>query len=672
MKDLHILILEDEPADAELAERELRKGGITYSSRRVETKEAFLKELKDFKPDIVLADYRLPSFDGLSALMIVKEQCPDVPFIFVSGAIGEEFAIETIKKGATDYVLKGRLSSLVPAVNRALREVEGRAERKQAEEALQESIRLIDQAKREWESSVDSIPQVICLIDCQGYIFRVNRAVERWNIDQVANVKGKKIHEFLHPACADSACYLKTFLSQAWEQLSYGRSTECEYYDSVLGRYIQVQIQPILPDICRIGGETESYAVVVVHDITGRKKGEERLKEYANELERANEELRKIDEIKSEFVSVASHELRTPLAAIKSAVQLILKGKTGEINESQEKFLSMADRNINRLTNILNNFLDLSRIESGKIWMNFEEIDLKGPIEFTLSLLKTKANEKSIQLKIDFPSELPSVYADRERLEQILTNLIGNAIKFTPENGEISVSAKPLRREKNMVAISVRDSGIGIPEEQLNKVFDKFYQVEDSLQRSVSGTGLGLAITKGLIEASHGKVWVESEVGKGSTFTFTLPISKGEKRDLRFRFIFNKEFQRALENHSSLTLLLIEVLDESDEGKETSLEQLEEGLNQCLNRKTDIVVRLGRGKMLAALCEADLNGARVICQRIEEEFQKHSVEGRHPPPIIKVGMATYPEEVLSKRELFRKAKGRLMEVNESKKDFNRR
>jgi PAS domain S-box-containing protein len=660
MKDLRILILEDEPTDAELAERELRKGGITYSSRRVETKEAFLKELKDFAPDLILSDFKLPAFDGLSALTITKEQLPDIPFILVTGALGEEKAVEILKSGASDYILKHNLSKLPYSVLRAVRETEEKKERIRAEKALEESFKLISQAKREWESSVDSIPQVICLIDCQGYIFRVNRTVERWNLDQ--NVKGKNVHEVLHPHCTDSNCYLETFWSQAWEKLTYGRSTECEVYDRVLERYLHVQVQPILHSICRIGEETASYAVVVIHDITERKRAEERLKEYANELERANEELRRIDEIKSEFVSVASHELRTPLAAIKSAVQLILKGKTGAINENQAKFLLMAERNIDRLTNLLNDLLDLSRIESGKIWMNFEEIDVKGPIEFTLSSLKTKANEKSIQLKMDFPTELPTVYADREKLEQILTNLIGNAIKFTPDGGDISVSARPFHENRNEVAISVRDSGIGIPEEQLNKVFDKFHQVEDSLQRSVSGTGLGLAITKGLVEAGHGKIWVESEVGKGSTFTFTLPISEGEKRDLRFRPILDREFQRALENHSSLTLLLIEVLDESYEGKETLLEQLEEGLNQCFNRRTDIVVRLGRGKMLAALCEASLDGAQVIRQRIEEELQKHFIEGRHPPPIIKVGMATYPEEVLSKRELFRKAKDRLRGV----------
>jgi signal transduction histidine kinase/DNA-binding response OmpR family regulator len=658
-KELRILMLEDAPTDAELIEYQLHRAKISFTSKRVETREDFVRELHDFVPDLILSDYRLPSFNGLEALEITLKESPDIPFILATGALGEEKAVEILKSGASDYILKDNLSKLPSSILRAVREAQEKRERKRAEKALEESFKLISRGKREWESTVDSIPQLICLIDCQGCILRTNRVVEQWNLGQVVNVKCKSLHELLHPGCADSACYMEAFWSQAWEELKYGRSTECEVNDRVIGRYLHVQVRAISHGICRKGEETASYAVVVVRDITERRLAEERLKEYATELERANQGLRKIDEIKSEFVAVASHELRTPLAAIKNAVQLMLQGRTGEINENQAKFLLMAERNINRLTSILNNLLDLSRIESGKIGLQFEEIDIREPIEFVLSSLKPQADGKSVQLNVEVEKDLPSVYGDRAKVEQILTNLVGNAIKFTLQGGTISVLAAPYHGDGNMVAISVRDSGIGIPEDQLEKVFEKFYQVEGSLHRTVSGTGLGLAITKGLVEANHGKIWVESEVGKGSTFTFTLPISKGEKRDLRFRYILDKEFQRALENHSHLTLFLIEVLEEKAEVKDTLLAQLEEKLKQCLGRKTDVVLRLGRGKILSALCEADLKGAHVIHQRIAEELQKHPITGKDVPPLIKVGKATYPEEALSKRELFRKAKDRL-------------
>lgn len=399
--------------------------------------------------------------------------------------------------------------------------------------------------------------------------------------------------------------------------------------------------------------------MIRLHKVLDEKQRFVSLKDYAYELERANKELRKIDDIKSEFVSVASHELRTPLAAIKNAVQLILKGKTGEINENQVKFLSMAERNINRLTNILNNLLDLSRIESGKIDIKFEELDIRAPIEFVVSSLKSQADGKSIQLRTEMSQELPSVYGDREKVEQILTNLLGNAIKFTPEGGEVIVFAKPLDAQERGLAISVSDTGIGIPEDQLEKIFDKFHQVEGSLHRSVSGTGLGLAITKGLVEANYGTIWVQSEIGKGSTFTFTLPLSKGERRDLRFRSVFDREFQRAQDNRSPLTLFLIEIREEKPEIREALLNQLEEQVKLCLCRKADITLRRERDRVLTVLCEADLKGADAVRRRIEGEIQKCTSNRTEGLPTIRLGMATYPAEVLSKRELFRKAKERL-------------
>jgi signal transduction histidine kinase/GGDEF domain-containing protein len=404
--------------------------------------------------------------------------------------------------------------------------------------------------------------------------------------------------------------------------------------------------------------------IVRIRKVLDEKQRFVRLKDFADRLEKANQELRRIDGMKSEFVSVASHELRTPLAAIKNAVQLVLKGTAGKINENQEKFLSMAERNINRLTNILNDLLNLSKIESGKIELKFENIGLKGIIELTASSLRPHADGKSIKIDLEINEPLPAVYGDPEKIERILTNLVGNAIKFTPEGGRILIIAQPLAHDEktgygDRVAVSVKDTGIGIPEDQLEKIFEKFHQVEGSLHRSVSGTGLGLAITKGLVEAHQGKIWVESEVGKGSTFTFTLLISEGERRDPHFRFILDKEFQRAQENGVPLTLFLIQLSNERDEVREAVFDQLEEKVKQCLCRKEDILLRREKEKILAALCEANLEGAQVIRRRIEEGIQKRPSEGHEADFVIKVGTATYPEEAASKAELFRLAQERL-------------
>jgi len=382
------------------------------------------------------------------------------------------------------------------------------------------------------------------------------------------------------------------------------------------------------------------------------------------DLERANEELKKIDAMKSEFVSVASHELRTPLAAIKNAIQLILSGKTGEINDNQTKFLSMAERNINRLTKILNDLLNLSKIESGKIELKFEDVVLKSLAELTVSLLRPQADGKSIKVITEIPDELPAVYGDKEKIEQILINLIGNAIKFTPGEGNIYVSATPFFEERegglsHKIAISVKDTGIGIPPEHLSSIFEKFYQVEGSLQRSVSGTGLGLAITKGLVEAHQGKIWAESGVGKGSTFTFTLPVLEEERREPHFRYVLDREFRRAQKNDLPLSLFLIELAEQKKEIEDDLLKELEMRIRQSLCRKGDILLRRKAEKILVALCEADAKGVQAIRQRMEEDVQKNPIKGPDGPWAIKIGVATFPEEGLSKRELFRKAKEQL-------------
>ncbi|MEI9476935.1 MAG: hybrid sensor histidine kinase/response regulator, partial [Deltaproteobacteria bacterium] len=232
-----------------------------------------------------------------------------------------------------------------------------------------------------------------------------------------------------------------------------------------------------------------------------------KLRDWAAQLERVNQELKKLDEMKSEFISLASHELRTPLTAVRSAIQLMLNGKTGKINRAQKKFLSISEVNVNRLTKIVNNLLDLSQIKSGRIEMRCEDLDLTDLIKFIIACLKPQAAGKAVELRSDIQKGFRTVYGDREMVEKIFINLIGNAIKFTPERGEVIVSAR-VSEEENKALISVRDTGIGIRKDQLEGLFKRFHQVEDSSRQCMDGTGLGLALTKGLVEAQEGEIWV--------------------------------------------------------------------------------------------------------------------------------------------------------------------
>jgi signal transduction histidine kinase len=214
---------------------------------------------------------------------------------------------------------------------------------------------------------------------------------------------------------------------------------------------------------------------------------------------------------------MVSHELKTPLTAMRTSAQVL--EAAGIATETKREMLDIILRNIDRQTNLVNDLLDLSRIESGRMKLKFERVSLDSLIADSIESVKHAASEKGIKQNLELSESLSSVKGDREKLTQVVINLLNNAIKFTPRSGEITIKTIELNGQ---VEVKVRDTGIGIPPEDLDKVFDKFYQVDSTLTREAGGTGLGLAICKGIVEAHNGKIWAESELGKGSTFIFTL------------------------------------------------------------------------------------------------------------------------------------------------------
>ena len=260
------------------------------------------------------------------------------------------------------------------------------------------------------------------------------------------------------------------------------------------------------------------------------------------EIIETNQKLEKLERLKSEFISIVSHELRTPLTAIKNSLDILSTGKCGEMNESGSKFLSMATRNVQRLTGIINDLLDLSKIEAGKMEYNFSNINIHNVIEDVKLTLIGLAKEKNIEIIVEEASALPQINADTQRLEQVLTNLVSNAIKFTPENKYITIRAnvansKQLKTNEcfiedikklsgEYIVLCVEDEGIGIDEKDLLRVFDKFAQIENSLSRKVGGSGLGLPIAKQLIEAHQGAIWCDSRINEGSKFYVAIPVAE--------------------------------------------------------------------------------------------------------------------------------------------------
>ncbi len=261
-------------------------------------------------------------------------------------------------------------------------------------------------------------------------------------------------------------------------------------------RILDVRTDPVLDE----SGAYLGY-VATLHDVTAE---------------------REVGQMKNEFVSTVSHELRTPLTSIKGYVDLILEGEAGEINEIQREFLGIVKENADRLVDLINDMLDISRIESGRIHLKIQPLDMADLIAGAVDTFAAVVEQSGHTIVVKVPDDLPRAAGDRDRVGQVLINLISNAIKYSPRGGTITIRAK---RDGDMIHVSVTDQGIGIAKEDQKKLFTKFYRVDSSLTREIGGTGLGLSICKSIIELLGGQIGVRSQAGKGSTFHFTLPIA---------------------------------------------------------------------------------------------------------------------------------------------------
>ena len=313
------------------------------------------------------------------------------------------------------------------------------------------------------------------------------------------------------------------------------------------------------------------------------------------EIKDTNIKLEKLERLKSEFISIVSHELRTPLTSINSALDIILKGTTGEINDAMEKFLNLAKRNVTRLSAIIYDLLDLSKIEAGKMEFRFEKTNINLPVELVKNTLESWAKEQNININLTLDTSLPVVYIDTQRMEQVITNLISNAIKFTKENGTIEVetsriSADDIRNNKffntipehlssEYVQISVKDNGIGIARENWGKVFEQFKQIENSLSRKVGGSGLGLPIAKRLMDVHKGFIWLDSEINKGSTFYLAIPVMTEMEI---FELSLEQDIQKAKQEHINISM--ISLSEKIVEGKSL----IDKMLAEDIIRKTSV------------------------------------------------------------------------------------
>jgi PAS domain S-box-containing protein len=293
---------------------------------------------------------------------------------------------------------------------------------------------------------------------------------------------------------------------------------------SLQGRRKDGTTFPVEISLSPVKSEHGLRVTAIIRDITDRKQSETQLREmqqaYTQELESRNREVERANQLKSEFLASMSHELRTPLHTIIGFAELLGEQLEGPLNEKQRRFINHIHTDSQHLLALINDILDISKIESGRLELRREVFDLARALEETLSSIRPQGAAKSIAIETRLEVSA-AIFADRLRVKQILFNLLSNAVKFTPQGGKIHVVG---RLRDDILEMSVSDTGVGIPKEQHEAVFDKFYQVGSTTKGVREGTGLGLAITRALVEEHGGRIGVESEPGKGSRFTFTIAL----------------------------------------------------------------------------------------------------------------------------------------------------
>jgi signal transduction histidine kinase len=375
-KRLRVLLVEDLEDDAELILRDLRRGGYEPDYRRVETAEAMAAALEEGDWEIILSDFNLPRFSAPAALELLKSKGVDVPFIIISGTVGEQTAVECMRAGASDFLLKGNLTRLVAALQRELRAARDR------------------QTQRDEE-------------------------------------------------------------------------------------------------------------------------------QRRREIEIAREQAERENQFKSLFLASMSHELRTPLNAIIGFSELIEDEKAGPLAPTQRDYIHSVLTSARHLLSLINDILDLSKIEAGRETLSTEWVQINTLVEAVLDVLRSLAIKQEVKLETDVASDLPEILVDPVRIKQVLYNLLSNGLKFTPSGGTVSLRARLIG---DRIRVEVADTGPGIRREDLPLLFREFQQLPGTGRPKLEGTGLGLVLTKRFVELHGGEISVASEPGKGTTFTVELPL----------------------------------------------------------------------------------------------------------------------------------------------------
>jgi signal transduction histidine kinase len=493
-------LLEDNDRDAELIQELLEADLFVCEVTRVQTRAEFVAGLENAGINLILADYKLPSFDGLSALKLARDARADLPFIFVSGSLGEEVAIEAVKIGATDYVAKSRLSRrLVPSVQRALRETRERAERKEAEEALHRSEMYLAEAQRlSHTGSFGWDP-------ASGKIFWSDETYRIFECEPTIEPTIQLVLDRTHP---DD----RTRLRQIFERASIERSEFTAEHRLLMAdgsvKYVRAVANP------STGEDPESFVFVgAVMDITARKRAEEE-REVLRQIEADLAYLNRVNMMGELAVSLA-HELKQPIAAAATQAEACtrwLRRDTPDVTEASEAASAMVAAVV-RAGGIIDRVSSLYRRGTP----DRELVDLNEIVREMSLLVGDTAHRNAVSIRTDLDPELPTTTADRVQLQQVLMNLMLNGIEAMQDTGgEMTVASK--RTEDGQLLISVSDMGIGLSIDGAERIFEAFFTTKPR------GTGMGLSISRRIIASHGGHLRASPNAGRGATFQFTLPV----------------------------------------------------------------------------------------------------------------------------------------------------
>lgn len=381
---------------------------------------------------------------------------------------------------------------------------------------------ILDRKQKNLEAIFDAAPVAMLLLDENMMVKRVNDAVRQMVNKEYSQIIGRHLGDVLGcvnslsnehgcgcgPSC--STCPVRKTIKRVLDSQQSVHEVEVrptlKIDNKEVSPWLSISAEPAIIDGC-------SCIVMAVDDITERKLAEEKLRETM--------------ELKSQFISTVSHELRTPLACVKEAIAVVLDGAAGKVKDKQRDFLDIAARNIDRLAMLINDVLDFQRLEAGRMNFNIRQNDINRVVEEVHRTMFSYARKKKVEFSLELDGKLPKAEFDSDKIFQILTNLVGNAIKFTPEQGRVSVSTKCRAEE---LVIRVSDTGMGIPKQSIPKIFDRFYRVQRP-GKEIQGTGLGLAIVKRIVVRHGGRIELKSELDQGTTFTFFLPLKTETQQD---------------------------------------------------------------------------------------------------------------------------------------------